>query len=115
MTKFFDESVAKLDSHGKKVLSDHIGDDETLFTNPVKTPEQLAEGMTPSGGSGGGGTGVRGATGPTGPSGATGSSGSTGSEGAPQWTGNGPPEVIPGSQSGDIYLDLDDGKLYRLT
>lgn len=113
MTEFFDESVAKVDAHGKKVLTDHIDDGETLYSNPVKTPEQIADDLTPvgSGSGSGGGSGPRGATGPSGPAGP---SGSTGVSGEPRWTGHGPPGIIAGSSLGDIYLDVDTGKLYEL-
>lgn len=51
----------------------------------------------------------------TGPAGPQGNTGPQGPRGTTWFTGNGAPaEDIPGSQLGDLYLDLDTGALYAL-
>jgi hypothetical protein len=57
---------------------------------------------------------LTGATGPAGPTGATGATGPPGAQGTLWWTGTGPPGTLPGSKTGDMYLDTATGDIYRI-
>jgi hypothetical protein len=52
--------------------------------------------------------------GPQGDTGDKGDTGDTGVRGATWFTGAGVPDVVPGSLAGDLYLDTDNGNVYKL-
>jgi hypothetical protein len=58
-------------------------------------------------------TGPPGAAGAQGPVGPGGSPGAAGQRGSMWFTGSGAPGVISGSQTGDMYLDENNGDVYR--
>ena len=58
-------------------------------------------------------TGLPGISGPPGPPGLPGSRGSQGQRGSNWFTGTGAPSTIPGSISGDLYLDLSTSNIWQ--
>ena len=44
-----------------------------------------------------------------------GDKGDKGDPGTRWFDGHGPPEFLPDAKEGDFYLDLDTGKIYKLT
>lgn len=62
-----------------------------------------------------GATGAAGATGATGAAGATGATGTAGTRGSQWFFGAGVPGTVTGSQTGDIYLDVNAGDIYQLS